>query len=614
MRDSLARALDQCFLWMKAGQAPELCVARYPDIRQRLEPLLYTAVAISSVPRVVPSDEFRNASKARLISKAREYSNRNENEKSLVKSLFGVFGSIFETIKNPYAPPGRAYRPLMASLFILLAISLVTYSLPMFSAPTSALETKCTLSVLSGTAEVQMYGSDSWQVAKDGVVLDAGTRVRTNQEAQAVLTFFEGTTIKLESGTDIEVEKVRGADDQPTEIVLKQWLGKTWSRVVKKIDPGSRYEIKTPSAYALVRGTMFETEVDEAGATEVRTTEGRVSVGAQDEVVEVSAGLEAGVELGATPSEPSSIAAASSEFIVFVSMPAVASVCDPSSSSTGYMPNGISFNQITGSQSSSPTEGDQVIRIPEPVAGIYKVVLRGVGDGTTRVVYRAVSDSETVLEQTAQYEITEGSEWLVQIELGFEGDQLTSALVGDIELLADGAPEKIVTTEQAAIAAIPVRSVEGYEEPIELKVRSMSGGAVIVPGEGTFIYEKGAQVSLVANPREGYAFLGWDGAVANPSSVTTTITLNEDQVVTARFGQGNIHVVSIISTEGGSVFEPGQGIFMLEWGDTITLMAEPLPGWEFDRWEGPVADPSSSITTLIVRHTEDIVAYFVPAY
>ena len=613
MRDSIATALEQCFQWMKAGQAPELCLARYPDLRQKLEPLLYTARFIASVPKVVPSNEFRNASKARLISRAREYSNNKKNEKSLITSLFKKLTPIWETLKNPYAPPGRAYRPLMATLFILLAISLATYSIPMFSAPGSSLESQCTLSVLSGTAEVQMRGSDNWQVAMDGVVLEAGTRVRTTEEAQAVLTFFEGTTIKLESGTDVEVEKVKGSDGQPTEIVLKQWLGKTWSRVVKKIDPGSRYEIKTPSAYALVRGTMFETEVDEEGATEVRTTEGTVSVGAQDEEVEVSAGLEAGVVSGAAPSKPMPIPPANSEFVVFISMPAVASVCDPNSSSTGYMPNGISFNQISGSQSSSPTEGDQVIRIPEPIAGIYKVVLRGINDGTTRVIYRAVSGSETVLEQTAHYEIKEGDEWLVQIELSFEGDQLISALVGDIELLTDGAPENIVTTELAAEAAVPIRSVKGFEEPVELKVRSMSGGSVIVPGEGDFIYEKGAQVSLVANAQEGYNFLGWDGAVASPSSPNTTITLNEDEVVTARFGQGNIHVVSIISTEGGSVIEPGQGVYMLEWGDTITLIAEPRAGWEFNGWEGPVADPSSPITTLTVRHAEDIVALFVPA-
>jgi hypothetical protein len=70
------------------------------------------------------------------------------------------------------------------------------------------------------------------------------------------------------------------------------------------VDSGSHYEIQTPSAVALVRGTRFLTEVSEAGETRVHTTEGLVSVTAQGGGVFVPAGEQTTVETGAAPSEP----------------------------------------------------------------------------------------------------------------------------------------------------------------------------------------------------------------------------------------------------------------------------------------------------------------------
>ena len=611
MRVDLSKALDQCLLGMRSGMVPEACLANYQHLRQQLEPLLNMAAVIGAAPKVGPADEFRNESWARLITKARGSAAQMKERSSHNMSLWGNMRKAVGRFGDMLTPSQRVFAPLMSMLFLAIAVSLVAYSIPALFTPASALESQCTLSVLSGVVEVQEKGSDVWQSAEDGSVLAAGSRVRTDPDARGLLTFFEGTTIKIESDTDIEILRVTGGEEQPTEIVLKQWVGKTWSRVVKKIDPGSRYEIKTPSAYALVRGTMFETEVDENGTTAVRTIEGTVSVGAQNEEVSVTAGLEASVESGAAPSQPVAIQPAKTELVIRVSMPAVASVSDPASSSTGYLPSGISFNQISGSYSSSPIQGDQIISIPEPVSGIYQVVMRAVSDGTTRVVYHALSDGENIFQQTAEYEVTEDSKWLVRVALAFDGNRLSSVSVGDIEPLGDQAPEKIVTTDQAAAAAVSVRSIEGFEEPIELKVRSTSGGMVSVPGEGDFVYEKGASVSLVAMPREGYVFMGWDNNVANPALPNTTIVLNEDQVVTARFTKGDIHVVTILSTEGGSVVGPGQGVYMLKWGAVIDLVAQPREGWEFVKWTGPVADPTSQRTSLTVRHAEEIMAEFV---
>ena len=75
----------------------------------------------------------------------------------------------------------------------------------------------------------------------------------------------------------------------------------------------------------------------------------------------------------------------------------------------------------------------------------------------------------------------------------------------------------------------------------QLTVSSTAGGSVITPGEGTFAYNEGKVVRLVARSALGYAFIGWSGDVATVNTVksfSTTITINGDYSITANFGCG----------------------------------------------------------------------------
>jgi uncharacterized repeat protein (TIGR02543 family) len=75
----------------------------------------------------------------------------------------------------------------------------------------------------------------------------------------------------------------------------------------------------------------------------------------------------------------------------------------------------------------------------------------------------------------------------------------------------------------------------------ELTISSTAGGSVTTPGEGTFIYNEGRVVRLVACPALGYRFVKWTGDVATVTTVnafSTTITMNGDYSLTADFGCG----------------------------------------------------------------------------
>jgi uncharacterized repeat protein (TIGR02543 family) len=73
----------------------------------------------------------------------------------------------------------------------------------------------------------------------------------------------------------------------------------------------------------------------------------------------------------------------------------------------------------------------------------------------------------------------------------------------------------------------------------DLTASSTEGGQVTTPGEATFTYGKGMVVSLVAEPEQGYRFVGWTGdvnTIANVNAAVTTITMNGHYSILANFG------------------------------------------------------------------------------
>jgi len=108
-----------------------------------------------------------------------------------------------------------------------------------------------------------------------------------------------------------------------------------------------------------------------------------------------------------------------------------------------------------------------------------------------------------------------------------------------------------------------------------LTISSTEGGQVTAPGEGTFTYNEGEQVNLVAIPDEGYQFASWTGdvgGIADAEDATTTITMNGDYSITANFAVKK-HNLVIRSTEGGSVTTPGEASYTYNKGEVVNLVA-----------------------------------------
>jgi hypothetical protein len=152
-----------------------------------------------------------------------------------------------------------------------------------------------------------------------------------------------------------------------------------------------------------------------------------------------------------------------------------------------------------------------------------------------------------------------------------------------------------------------------------LTITSTNGGDVTTPGEGTFTYDAGAVVGLLAVADEGYEFFAWagdTGTVDDAVNEDTTITMNGDYVIVANFEATEecSLLLGLAATEGGEITVPGEGAFTFPCGSLVTITAEAYSGWWFKEWTGDiesVANPLSFNTTILMVDDYSIMANFV---
>jgi hypothetical protein len=155
-----------------------------------------------------------------------------------------------------------------------------------------------------------------------------------------------------------------------------------------------------------------------------------------------------------------------------------------------------------------------------------------------------------------------------------------------------------------------------FVKPYSLTVSSTEGGSVTTPGEGTFVYDEGDEVKLVATPDPGYGLVNWTGdvdTVANVNAASTSITMNGDYSITANFEELAEYDLTTSSTTGGWVTVPGEGTFTYYDGTVVNLVATANSGYYFINWTGDVdttANVNAPSTTVTMNDNYSVTANF----
>lgn len=229
-----------------------------------------------------------------------------------------------------------------------------------------------TLSILNTDITAQKGGSGDFLPALDGDLYKTGDVVQSSVNGRAVLTFFDGSTLTVDPGSIVRVTTLNRLANGGIQLVIEQTLGRTWASVAKLKTPDSKFEVRTPSATASVRGTAFETVVEQRpdGTTQVtfKADDGQLAVTAN-----------AGGTTTVTPNTQVTIAQNQPA-------PAVADPIPPSPTLRLTASTGIGFATTAPTAATCGSAGNKqeipgclvngnVVTIRDPVPGRYALLL-----------------------------------------------------------------------------------------------------------------------------------------------------------------------------------------------------------------------------------------------
>jgi hypothetical protein len=284
MDDKLTTILDDVLVRIAGGEDVEAVLADYPEDAGRIRPLVRTAANLTSSERAVPSRAFRDQATARLAARIHT---------EAATPWWRRLGAVLPTAPRVLAP---------AALAVLLTV-VVSAGIWFGLDPRGDVAAMFRLADLEGTIEVMPPAGTAWVPAGGDEALPAGARVRTADDGRVRLSFTDGSTIVLEPGTEVSVDRIEQPSRHETLVSVSQIRGVTVTQAAAG-PTATRFEVMTEAAQTTAEGASFVTEVAEDGKTTVRSLDGAVSVSSRAAMVTLTSGEETKVAVDAAPAPP----------------------------------------------------------------------------------------------------------------------------------------------------------------------------------------------------------------------------------------------------------------------------------------------------------------------
>lgn len=159
---------------------------------------------------------------------------------------------------------------------------------------------------LTITANVETsQDQQTWQSTLAQFALAEGDSIRTDDSGQALLTYFTGDETEVGPNTELKIEVMQGEAGGDNQIGLDMVVGQITNRIDRTLNSDSSFDVKTPTADAAVRGTIYTVTVEPVtGRSAFSVQQGEVAVTAQGQTQIAQAGFEIVVEPGQPPSPP----------------------------------------------------------------------------------------------------------------------------------------------------------------------------------------------------------------------------------------------------------------------------------------------------------------------
>jgi len=308
-------------------------------------------------------------------------------------------------------------------------ITTVLVALSMTAAPMAATaqsEVTARLSVLSESVDRTSAVTGVAEPGFNGMNLAEGDRVRAGIGGIALITFLDGSTVTVLSGTDITVRQIGTSTRTGIRILIH--AGRVWARVMQVAGVRSSLTLES-NEYAATAHDGLIGAAKTADGFVCWTRRGGLAM--ENTAGHAEASLIAGqwgwARMG-LPVKPEPFIPSSSLLEIRATGPVAPLVVMPGGRvAAGFLADGVEVNQVFGSLTESTRGQRWLVEVPAGEAGDYTLVLTGVGEGRFAVDVTSRYLGFRTARQTIAGEARAGERVFTRISQRVKGDDPRTA-------------------------------------------------------------------------------------------------------------------------------------------------------------------------------------------
>ncbi|GAB4187079.1 MAG: hypothetical protein Kow00108_24080 [Calditrichia bacterium] len=124
--------------------------------------------------------------------------------------------------------------------------------------------------------KTQIIQKDAHQIleASFNSELYPGDRVETKKESRCEILYHNGNVVRLDENSIYRITRV---EEEKKETESELSFGKLWANIVKIFSGPQSFDVKTPTAVAAVRGTVYQIKIDSV-ASDFKVFNGSIGV------------------------------------------------------------------------------------------------------------------------------------------------------------------------------------------------------------------------------------------------------------------------------------------------------------------------------------------------